>query len=115
MQIILRASNLPLTDRDRAYIEEKVMKLQHFAHRAGDEAAKIHIDVEQRDIKTTNRKLHIQGTFHVPPHAFLRAESLGTTIQEATDLFVEKLERQIDRFKEKSSHFREKRRKKEMP
>lgn len=100
MQIILRTPNLHLTDREKEYVEKKINHLQKLADRVGDEASKMHIDVMNSDIKTSDKKMKIQGTLHVP-YAYLRAEVQGTTVEEATDFFVEKMERQIGRYKAK--------------
>lgn len=100
MQLILRTPNIHITDREREYIEKKVMHLQKLADRVADESSKIHIDVLNSDIKTTDKKLCIQGTLHVP-YAYLRAEVKGVTVEEATDVFVEKMKKQIERYKAK--------------
>lgn len=100
MQIILRTPNIHLEDQERAYLERKVLHLESLADRVSDESSRIHIDVRQTDVKTTDRKLHIQGTLHVP-HEMIHAEARGMTFEEATDIFVEKLRKQIERYKEK--------------
>lgn len=98
MQLILRTPNVELIDREREYLEKKVQHLEKYADRVADESSKIHIDVEHMNIKTTDHKLQIQGTLHVP-HAVLRAEVSGLTFEEAADLFVEKIKKQIERYK----------------
>lgn len=100
MQCILRTPNIELSKQERDYLEKKIQHLEHYADRVADEATKIHIDVIQTDMKTTDHKIRLQGTLHTP-HAFLRAEVFGSTFQEAVDFFVEKLKKQIDRYKGK--------------
>ncbi len=101
MQLILRAPNVHLTDLEKEYIEKKVMHLQKFADRVADESSQIHVDVMQSDIKTTDHKIIIQGSLFVPHGKHIHADAKGVTCQEATDLFVEKMEKQIERYKSK--------------
>lgn len=98
MQLILRTPNLELTDAEQEYLNKKVQHLEKYADRVADESTKIHIDIEQMDLKTTDHKIRIQGTLCVP-HSILRAEIGGLTFEEAADLFIEKMRKQIERYK----------------
>lgn len=98
MQLILRSPHVQLADYEREYLEKKIQHLAKYADRVADESASIHIDVVQTNIKTSDHKLRLQGTMHVP-HAFLRVEVSGLTFEEALDLFVDKMKKQIERYK----------------
>ena len=100
MQFILRTPNIHLEDREKEYIETKVMHLAKLDHRVADESSQMHIDVQNSDIKTTDHKILLHGTLHVPLD-HLHAEASGVNVEEAVDLFVEKMEKQIQRYKAK--------------
>lgn len=100
MQLTLRTPHTELSTTERDYLEKKIQHLEHYSEKIADESTKIHIDVIQTDIKTTDHKIRIQGTLHAP-NAYLRAEVSGQTFLEAVDFFVEKLKMQIDRYKTK--------------
>lgn len=100
MQIILRTPNIHLEDREREYLEKKILHLEKLADRVADESSKIHIDVMRTEVKTTDHKIRLQATLHVP-HEILHAESSGLTFEEAVDIFVDKMKKQIERYKDK--------------
>lgn len=100
MQLVLRTPHAELSPQEREYLEKKIQHLEHYSEKIADESTKIHIDIIQTDLKTTDHKIRVQGTLHAP-NAYLRAEVGGQTFQEAVDLFVEKLKMQIDRYKTK--------------
>lgn len=102
MQMILRTPNLELSPRETKYLEKKINNFEKYAHNIADESSKIYVDVEQTDIKTSDKKLKLHGLLYVP-HAYLRAEVFGLTFEEAVDLFEEKMKHQIERYKEKSN------------
>lgn len=100
MQLIVRKDQVELTTLDTDYLERKVEHLMRLADRVDDESSKFHLDVIKTEIKTTDHKLLLKATMHVP-HEIMHAEASGVTFQEAVDLLEEKFIRQIERYKAK--------------
>lgn len=100
MEINLRHPNFSLTEDQKAYISEKVEHLKKYCERLDDPSTKIEIDIRPSKRKATNDGVSFQITIYVP-RAVIRAEISATTVQEATDLAMEKLRGQIDRYKGK--------------
>ncbi len=98
MQITIVHRHINLSDAQREYIEEKITHLKHLGQRVDDESTTVHVDIESNNIKTSNKNISLQVTMFVP-HAVVRAEILGVTVEEATDLVVEKLKKQLERYK----------------
>lgn len=98
MQISIVHRHINLSDEQREYIEEKIIHLRHLGQRVDDESTQVHVDIESNNIKTSNKNISLQVTMLVP-HAVVRAEVLGVTVEEAIDLAVEKLKKQLERYK----------------
>ncbi len=98
MQISIVNKHINLSDVQREYIEEKITHLKHLGQRVDDESTQVHVDIESNNIKTSNKNISLQVTMFVP-HAVVRAEVLGITVEEAIDLAVEKLKKQLERYK----------------
>lgn len=102
MQISIINKHLHLTDEQKQYIEEKIGHLKHLGERVDDESTKVRVDVEANNLKTSNKNVSLQVTMYVP-HAVVRAEVLGITPEEAIDLAVDKLKKQLERYKGKKN------------
>lgn len=100
MNINLRHQHLSLSDGQISYIEEKIRHLEKYSERVSDESTSVDIDVESSKNKTSGYNISFQVTMFVP-RAVIRAEVCGATVTEACDLAVEKLKRQIERYKGK--------------
>lgn len=100
MDVQFFIDGVTVRDDERAYVEEKIARLSHFAHELDDASVSCRVDIRSNKIKTSDRCITVHVTL-VVPHAVIRAEEDGVTVQEATDLTVEKLERQIARYKGK--------------
>ena len=74
--------------------------LTHLARAMGDESSKLHVDVEQTRIKTTDHKMMLRATLSVP-HRVMHAEASGMHFLEAADILEDKLRRQIEKYKER--------------
>lgn len=98
MQVSIINKHLHLSDDQKAYIEEKIGHLKHYGERVDDESTQVRVDVESNSIKTSNKNISLQVTMFVP-HAVVRAEVLGITVEEAIDLAIEKLKKQLERYK----------------
>ncbi|MFA5830177.1 MAG: ribosome-associated translation inhibitor RaiA [Candidatus Gracilibacteria bacterium] len=102
MQVTIINKHLHLSDEQRAYIEEKVNHLKHYGEQVADESTQVRVDVETNSVKTTNKNISLQITMFVP-HSVIRAEIFAVTIEEAVDLAVEKLKKQLERYKGKKN------------
>jgi len=100
MNIQFVKSHLNLSDEQKAYITKKIEHLGKFADRINDESTEVHISIKENKLKTMNRDISIEITMSVP-HALIRAEVDGETLEEAIDLCEEKLRKQIERYKNK--------------
>ncbi len=93
---------LHLTEDQKEYIQHKIDHLKHLGERVDDESTKVRVDVESNKIKTTNKNVSLQVTMYLP-HAVIRAEMFSTTVEEGIDLAVEKLEKQLERYKNRKN------------
>jgi putative sigma-54 modulation protein len=100
MKIQLFSQSVTLGDSQKEYIEEKINNLKKYEERIADEATVVHVDIEKTKVKSGDEKISTQITMHVP-NAVIRAEVKGSTIEETADLAVEKLKKQIERYKTK--------------
>lgn len=98
MQVQIFDRHISLSDNQLDYIREKVFHLKSFGERVDDESTQVRVDVESNKIKTSNKNITVQVTMFVP-HAVVRAEVYSTTVEEGIDLAVEKLKKQLDRYK----------------
>lgn len=100
MQLTIIQKHINLSEGQKDYIQEKIEHLKHLGQRVDDESTQVRVDVEHSNVKTTNKNISLQVTMFVP-HAVVRAEVLGISPEEAIDLAVEKLKKQIERYKNK--------------
>lgn len=100
MQVTIIQKHINLSEGQKDYIQEKIDNLKHLGQRIDDESTQIRVDVEQNYVKATNKNISLQVTMFVP-HAVVRAEVLGISPEEAIDLAVDKLKKQIERYKNK--------------
>ena len=102
MQIQIFDRHITLSDKQLEYIREKVFNLSEYGHRVDDESTQVRVDVESNTIKTSNKNITVQVTMFVP-HAVIRAEVYSTTVEEGIDLTVEKLKKQLERYKSRQN------------
>lgn len=98
MQIQIFDRHISLSDNQLEYIREKVFHLKSFGEKVDDESTQVRVDVESNKIKTSNKNITVQVTMFVP-HAVIRAEVYATTVEEGIDLAVDKLKKQLERYK----------------
>lgn len=95
MEITTQVLRTKVTEREKAYFEKKLEKLERFydqIHRA---------EVLFKERSTTGReKKEVEVKLLVPGHTLLASEA-GASFQEATDLLVEKLKVQLKKYKGK--------------
>lgn len=102
MQFTIHEKGLKLSDAQRDYVMDKVDHLKNYGERVDDESTQVRIDVETNKMKTTNKNYTVQITMFVP-NSVIRGEVYATSVEEGVDLAVDKLKKQIERYKEKQN------------
>jgi putative sigma-54 modulation protein len=96
----LTGRNLEITDSMRSYAEDKLQKLNRFSDQIVD--ARVVMSYDDR-IGGAPAKVEVQVNV---PNGMVRAEERGVDTYAAIDLVVDKLERQLKRFKERQRDVR---------
>src|SRR5690606_38450127 len=86
--------NLEITDPMRQYTEEKLAKLDRFSDQIVD--ARVSMSYDTNKNAASPAKVEVQVNL---PNGVIRAEERAQDTYAAIDLVVEKLERQLKRFK----------------
>lgn len=102
MQVQIFNRHLRVDDDQLEYIREKIFNLKSYGEGIDDESTEVRVDIESNKIKTSNKNVTVQVTMIVPK-AVIRAEVYSTTVEEGIDLVVEKLKKQIERYKGKKN------------
>lgn len=102
MQVQIYNRNIKLDDRQTDYIREKMFYLKDYGSEVDDESTQVRVDIESNKIKTSNKNVTVQVTMFVP-HAVIRAEVYATTPEEGVDLSIDKLKKQLERYKGKKN------------
>lgn len=102
MKIQLSTEQMELAPKEQEYLEGKLQGLQKYSDvlKFKEEAVLIRATLEKRSVHSGGQTYVARVTMSVP-HAVIRGEAGGQSVQEVTDLVVEKLKRQIERYKEK--------------
>jgi ribosome hibernation promoting factor len=106
MKIQLFSQSVTLGESQKEYLKNKIENLKKYEERIADEATVVRVDVEKNKVKSGDEKIATQITMYIP-NAVIRAEVKGSTVEETADLAVEKLKKQIERYKTKK-HRRDK-------
>ena len=99
---MIHERSLSLNETQKDYVTEKIVNLKNYGERVDDESTHARVDVEHNKMKTSNKNITVQVTLTVP-HAVIRAEVFSTTVEEGVDLAVEKLRKQLERYKSKQN------------
>ncbi len=96
MQVIIQGRNVEVTDRLREYVESKVEKLDRYLPTITE--ARMELSTEQtrsaEDRQVAQLTLHIRGVL-------LRSEERSSDMFTSVDNVMDKIKRQIDRYKSK--------------
>jgi putative sigma-54 modulation protein len=96
MQVIIQGRNVEVTDRLREYVESKVEKLDRYLPTITE--ARMELSTEQtrsaEDRQVAQLTLHIKGVL-------LRSEERSSDMFTSVDNVMDKIRRQIDRYKDK--------------
>ncbi|MEY8445071.1 ribosome hibernation-promoting factor, HPF/YfiA family [Enterococcus ratti] len=90
----VRGENIEVTEAIRDYVEKKVGKLERYFNDAPDATAHVNLKVY------TEKTAKVEVTIPLP-YLVLRAEETSPDLYASIDLVVDKLERQIRKFKTK--------------
>lgn len=90
----VRGENIEVTEAIRDYVEKKVGKLERYFTDAPDATAHVNLKVY------TEKTAKVEVTIPLP-YLVLRAEETSPDLYASIDLVVDKLERQIRKFKTK--------------
>jgi putative sigma-54 modulation protein len=96
MQIIIKTKHLELTPKIENYVEGKIGHLQKFEDQIMDTNVKLTSGKEH----SSETKFRVEVTMHLPKTLF-RAESKAQDVYAAIDFVSEKLERQLEKYKNK--------------
>lgn len=96
MKIVIKGTNLELTEALKAYVEEKVGHLEHY----WDDVLEARVEVET---STHHQKgfFRCEVNLDVPQKYVLRAESTGPDLYAAIDAVIPKLREEIEKIKGK--------------
>ena len=81
MQLKIKSKNLNLSDGQKELLETKVMKLQNFADRLGDESVEFRVEVRHEKSRKASDAYICQLTIFAPS-AVIRAETRKETIEK---------------------------------
>ncbi len=90
MRIEILRDAITLSEIEENFIHEKIEHLAKYADRIDDEATIVQVKVAKNKIEIT---MYV-------PHAVIRAEEIGESMEVALRNVCEKLERQIEKYKE---------------
>jgi len=94
MKFNIRGENIELTSAIRDYVEKKVSKLERYLTKTHDTIA--HVNLRFNPDKTSKVEVTI-----TQPQLVIRAEETNLDMYAAIDLILDKLERQIQKYKTK--------------
>lgn len=106
MQIKIYTKNLELDARQKTMMEGKISNITHLAHRIQDESSVIQVDLAYEEVKAAEDAYVCALSLFIP-HATLRAETRGESLENALDAAVEKLKPQIEKYKAKEHRMNE--------
>jgi len=105
MSIQFFVKDFRLNTNEQSYIEKRVAKIAHFGSKLNDEATVIRVEIEKRETKAMED--HFDAKIHVnvpaPHNTPIFAEDHAETPTKAIDLVLEKLTKQIEKYKTKMS------------
>ncbi len=89
-------------DEELLLLVKKIGRLATYCEQLKNEGSSIRVESERRDTKKSRDQVKVAITVHLP-HKTLRVESRKFAALDAVDSCIEKLERQIKKYKEMHS------------
>lgn len=102
MDLVIKSRNGKVSERQRAYIEEKLGKLERYL----DQIHKVTVEVSEEQRRNEGLVHRAQVTLQGGGGVLLRADQRAPELYAAIDMVSDTLQRQITRFKDK--HWRRK-------
>lgn len=101
MKIIIKTTNIELTDAINSYVNKKIGSLEKFLKRY-EENSELNLNVE---IAKTTKHHHKGDIFYTEinlrlPHKLLRVEEYNSDLYKSIDLAKDRMHEQIIKFKE---------------
>lgn len=100
MNIQFHTEHISLSEKQKAYVEEKISTLKKYGDRLSDEAVQVKVHIERNERLGQSEKISMKVSMAVPQANF-RAEVEALTVEEGADKIHDKLLRQIERYKAK--------------
>ncbi len=102
MKITVRNQGLMFTESQQAYIDKKLKTLSRYGDflRTKSQAVQLDLAVKKLSGNNLTKGLKLSLTMKLP-EAVLHVESEGKLVEEIVDLGLDKLKRQLKRYKEK--------------
>ncbi len=94
----LNLNNMVLHENQEKYLREKLEHLTRYAIRVGDESSRFRVELRSDKLKSRGNQILCEVTLFVP-QAVIRAEVNASKFEEAIDLALTKLKKQISRYK----------------
>jgi ribosomal subunit interface protein len=100
MKIQIHCKKVELNEAEEAYLREKISSLKKYYDKISDEAVLVKVDIEKNPTLDQKQKIIIGVTMSVSSASF-HAEIDALSIEEGVDLLIDKLYRQIEKYKAK--------------
>ena len=97
MQLLLTGKNFVISDRVRSYVEKKVDKLDRYL----SDIDETRVEISKENTKSAKDRNVVQITIRANGGTILRAEERSDAIYTSIDTAVDKIHRQILRYKDK--------------
>lgn len=94
MKILIKGTNLELTDALKSYVEEKIGRLEHYT----EEILEARVELE-RSTHHQSGFFRCEVNLDVPQKLVMRAEGTEPDLYAAIDNVIPKLREQIEKFK----------------
>jgi putative sigma-54 modulation protein len=102
MKIVIKGTNTELTPSLKEYVYEKVGRLERYLKRVVEADVELEVDRKHRSGEIFRAEVML-----FVPRDVLRATEQATDMYAAIDLVMPKLKRQIEKYKDKIKHKRE--------
>jgi ribosome hibernation promoting factor len=96
MQVIITGKNLQVSDRSEEYVRRKIGRLERHLH----EPVEARVELSSENTKNANQRQIVQVTLS-QNGTVIRAEERSADMRVAVDAVVDKLDKQIRRYKDK--------------
>lgn len=107
LHIEFYCNKLSLAKKQEDYVRSKLDNLKKYAGRVADESTQCRVEFRENKLKSEGNRIYCEVTLYVP-QAVIRAEVTGSKVEEAFDLALDKLRRQIERYKSRWNNWNKK-------